>query len=345
MSVYVIGGSTRSTRLERSQDAVERLLLQRSAGALARRSARRSSCDCNAVHGLVPKLELKVVDRTTAGSSGQRIGRRREELVGQRRRSSVHRAPEECTSRKPDRAHRAYAMNTDALRSQRDGLATRWPAGLARAPARRSRASERRSTSVGTRPRARWQDGRLDEPRGRRGRAGAAMAAPDDTRRDRSARRRRGRLATFVTSPSLGGPQWQHGGDRRRRAGRRAGRAGRGVGTVNHCIHGKDAVVEEVLDWRPNDYVTVPLAARPIPSDPAARQHAIVIELGRRRRHRAVELRFGAADARRRTGRSSSRCCRGIDGRPATHRAATNAATADRWRDETARGHGLPGRR
>jgi uncharacterized protein YndB with AHSA1/START domain len=30
----------------------------------------------------------------------------------------------------------------------------------------------------------------------------------------------------------------------------------RGVGTTNHCMHGKDAVVEEILDWRPYDYLT-----------------------------------------------------------------------------------------
>ena len=30
----------------------------------------------------------------------------------------------------------------------------------------------------------------------------------------------------------------------------------RGVGAANHCMHGKDAVVEEILDWRPYDYVT-----------------------------------------------------------------------------------------
>lgn len=31
----------------------------------------------------------------------------------------------------------------------------------------------------------------------------------------------------------------------------------RGVGTVNHCVHGEDAIVEEILDWRPLDYVTL----------------------------------------------------------------------------------------
>jgi len=30
----------------------------------------------------------------------------------------------------------------------------------------------------------------------------------------------------------------------------------RGVGTTNHCKHGKDILIEEILDWRPTDYVT-----------------------------------------------------------------------------------------
>lgn len=30
----------------------------------------------------------------------------------------------------------------------------------------------------------------------------------------------------------------------------------RGPGSSNHCMHGKDAVVEEILDWRPYDYIT-----------------------------------------------------------------------------------------
>jgi Protein of unknown function (DUF2652)/Polyketide cyclase / dehydrase and lipid transport len=30
----------------------------------------------------------------------------------------------------------------------------------------------------------------------------------------------------------------------------------RGLGSSNHCMHGKDAVIEEILDWRPYDYVT-----------------------------------------------------------------------------------------
>jgi uncharacterized protein YndB with AHSA1/START domain len=31
----------------------------------------------------------------------------------------------------------------------------------------------------------------------------------------------------------------------------------RGVGSVNHCVHGDGATLEEILDWRPFDYVTV----------------------------------------------------------------------------------------
>ena len=30
----------------------------------------------------------------------------------------------------------------------------------------------------------------------------------------------------------------------------------RGVGTVNHCMHGADEIIEEILDWRPFDYFT-----------------------------------------------------------------------------------------
>jgi len=56
----------------------------------------------------------------------------------------------------------------------------------------------------------------------------------------------------WVTSP-IRRPQWQEGviaivADAP--DGRQA------VGTTNHCVHGKDAVIEEILDWRPYDYVT-----------------------------------------------------------------------------------------
>lgn len=31
----------------------------------------------------------------------------------------------------------------------------------------------------------------------------------------------------------------------------------RGVGTQNHCVHGRNASLEEILDWRPFDYFTI----------------------------------------------------------------------------------------
>ena len=41
----------------------------------------------------------------------------------------------------------------------------------------------------------------------------------------------------------------------------------RGIGTEIHCMRGKDAIVEQVLDWRPFDYFTVS-ALLPIPGAP-----------------------------------------------------------------------------
>jgi uncharacterized protein YndB with AHSA1/START domain len=41
----------------------------------------------------------------------------------------------------------------------------------------------------------------------------------------------------------------------------------RGAGTQNHCMHGKDAIIEEILDWRPFDYVTF-TTQLPIPGSP-----------------------------------------------------------------------------
>jgi hypothetical protein len=57
----------------------------------------------------------------------------------------------------------------------------------------------------------------------------------------------------FVTEPGrrLG---WQLGTTEILVSNARGGR--RGVGTTNHCMHGKDAVIEEILDWRPYDYLT-----------------------------------------------------------------------------------------
>jgi len=48
----------------------------------------------------------------------------------------------------------------------------------------------------------------------------------------------------------------EHSGNRRR-----------GVGTKVHCMHGKDAIIEELLDWRPFDYFTLSVLL-PIPGAP-----------------------------------------------------------------------------
>ena len=57
---------------------------------------------------------------------------------------------------------------------------------------------------------------------------------------------------SFMTDPTIR-PRWQagvEGVDELPTAPRR------GIGTTNHCMHGKDVLVEEILDWRPTDYVT-----------------------------------------------------------------------------------------
>jgi uncharacterized protein YndB with AHSA1/START domain len=56
----------------------------------------------------------------------------------------------------------------------------------------------------------------------------------------------------WVTSP-IRRPRWQPGVD----AVEEFSASGRrGVGTTNHCVHGRDAIIEEVLDWRPFEYLT-----------------------------------------------------------------------------------------
>jgi hypothetical protein len=41
----------------------------------------------------------------------------------------------------------------------------------------------------------------------------------------------------------------------------------RGVGTTNHCVHGRDAIVEEVLAWRPSEVLTTRFQM-PVPGFP-----------------------------------------------------------------------------
>jgi len=41
----------------------------------------------------------------------------------------------------------------------------------------------------------------------------------------------------------------------------------RGVGTINHCMHGPHAIIEEVINWRPFDYLTL-TTLLPMPDAP-----------------------------------------------------------------------------
>lgn len=50
-----------------------------------------------------------------------------------------------------------------------------------------------------------------------------------------------------------------------------------GVGSANHCMHGPDAVIEEILDWRPYDYVTDRTTVE-TPGGPIAMLHTIEFE-------------------------------------------------------------------
>jgi hypothetical protein len=57
----------------------------------------------------------------------------------------------------------------------------------------------------------------------------------------------------FLTTPGRR-MTWQAGLTEFTIEGATGGR--RGVGATNHCMHGKDDFVEQILDWRPYDYVT-----------------------------------------------------------------------------------------
>ena len=70
----------------------------------------------------------------------------------------------------------------------------------------------------------------------------------------------------------------------------------RGVGSANHCMHGKDAVVEEILDWRPYDYVT-DRTILDTPGGPVKVLHTI--ELEPVTSGTTIHLRFAAPKTRR----------------------------------------------
>jgi class 3 adenylate cyclase len=70
----------------------------------------------------------------------------------------------------------------------------------------------------------------------------------------------------------------------------------RGPGSANHCMHGKDAVIEEILDWRPYDYVT-DRTVLATPSGPVRVLHTVEFEPGTA--GTTIHLRYGAPKTRR----------------------------------------------
>lgn len=86
-------------------------------------------------------------------------------------------------------------------------------------------------------------------------------------------------------------PKWQ--GAERVNEKHDAGR--RGVGTVNHCVHGADATVEEILDWRPFDYYTE-RSTLPLPDGPKVLFTTIFVERPEGGTH--IEIRVGKAPGR-----------------------------------------------
>ena len=196
-----------------------------------------SICDCNACI-LVPSLDLKVV-----AHHGRIVRQRiagREELLGSDV-IVVHRLLKNHVE--DSTGARAYAFYTDACTKAMD-LDDPAAAGL----------TEHREEFEGVGEvvgwvrdlEAAWRDELAStrvvvEPKDAARTYTASFAAPPSVVWD------------YVTSP-IRRPSWQQGVSAIEEQPGQPGR--RGVGTVNHCIHGKDAIVEEVLDWRPNDYVT-----------------------------------------------------------------------------------------
>jgi hypothetical protein len=90
----------------------------------------------------------------------------------------------------------------------------------------------------------------------------------------------------WITSPARR-IQWQYGATGIEPVEATPGR--RGVGTVNHCIHGKDTILEEVVDWRPVDYVTV-RTQLPAPGVPKLLNSFVLSDIGDGRTR--VEMRL-----------------------------------------------------
>jgi uncharacterized protein YndB with AHSA1/START domain len=90
----------------------------------------------------------------------------------------------------------------------------------------------------------------------------------------------------YLTAPALR-PMWQQAVEAVLPQAGPAGR--RGIGTVNHCMHGKDVIVEQVVDWEPVDHVTYG-SLLPVPGAPKLLNTYELSDLGDGRTR--LELRF-----------------------------------------------------
>jgi uncharacterized protein YndB with AHSA1/START domain len=263
---YVLTDAVDGPRL---QDTIERCYF-----AFRRRLrdvGQASTCECNACI-LVPRLDLKVV-----AHYGQVIRQRiasREELVGSDV-IVVHRLLKNHVEEKTALA--AYAMYTSACVAAM-GLEDPGAAGLI----------EHRESFEGVGEVVGWlrdlEQAWTDEKE-----RGRIMVSPRDAAQTHEAvfNAPPAIVWDYVTSP-IRRPQWQYGVTAVEEQPGTAGR--RGVGTVNHCIHGKDAVVEEVLDWQPYEHVTY-RSQLPIPNVPKLLSTYLFEDSGDGRTR--VEVRFG----------------------------------------------------
>lgn len=70
----------------------------------------------------------------------------------------------------------------------------------------------------------------------------------------------------------------------------------RGTSTVNHCMHGKDAIVEEILDWRPPEYWLTRTTVEGVPGSPQfLKSEELERTLGGGTR---LEMRIGSVEGR-----------------------------------------------
>jgi uncharacterized protein YndB with AHSA1/START domain len=197
---------------------------------------RATQCDCNACV-LIPRLDLKFI--VHHGRFGRQRIARREELSGPDV-ILVHRLLKNRVAEVI--GHAGYVLYTDAV-LQAMGLD---PEALRFSP--HTDATDEAGPIDGWVGdlHERWTEER-ERRRVKVRPEAAAITVVNDVAAERQV------VWSYLTDPELR-PKWQPGVmrvDETNAAGRR------GTGTTNHCVHGKNAFLEEVQDWRPFDYFTV----------------------------------------------------------------------------------------